>query len=271
MEHSGAMSRLIVALPAYNEAECLPPLLESFALLFKQLPADADPIVIVVDDGSKDATAEVTLRMAEKMHVRLVRHEKNRGLGEAIKTGLRAALEETRGERDVIVCMDADDTHPPEYVIPMLELIRDGADMVIASRYRKGSKQIGVPPHRQFMSLGALVLFRAFLALPGVRDYTCGFRAYRSELVRRAFDRYGDDLITRNGFACTDQLLVNIACLGNIRIEEIPFILRYDRKKGGSKLNLGVTIMETFRLLFDARKKLRSAGVRRGSSRYASR
>jgi dolichol-phosphate mannosyltransferase len=111
------------------------------------------------------------------------------------------------------------------------------------------------------MSFGAFVLFRLFLGLPGVRDYTCGYRAYRSTLIRRAFERYGDDLITRNGFACTDQLLVNIACLGNVRMEEVPFILRYDRKKGASKLNLGVTIIETFRLLAGARSRLKKAGV----------
>jgi dolichol-phosphate mannosyltransferase len=190
-----------------------------------------------------------------------VRHPQNKGLGEAIKTGLRAALEESRGDRDVIVCMDADDTHPPRHVVPMLKKVRAGADVVIASRYRQGSRQVGVPPHRQLMSFGAFVLFRLFLGLPGVRDYTCGYRAYRSTLIRRAFERYGDDLITRNGFACTDQLLVNIACLGNVRMEEVPFILRYDRKKGASKLNLGVTIIETFRLLAGARSRLKKAGV----------
>jgi dolichol-phosphate mannosyltransferase len=255
------MPRLIVALPAYNEELCLPPLLESFGELFKRLPKSADPIVIVVDDGSKDGTGRVTEELAKRLPVRLVRHPQNRGLGEAIKTGLRAAMEESRSDRDVIVCMDADDTHPPRYVVPMLKKITKGADLVIASRYRKGSRQVGVPLFRQAMSGGAFLLFCAFLGLPGVRDYTCGFRAYRSGLIRRAFDVYGDDLITRNGFACTDQLLVNIACLGKIRMEEIPFILRYDRKKGASKLNLGLTIVETFKLLSVARKRLKESGV----------
>lgn len=258
---SRLMARLIVALPAYNEEQCLPPLLKAFNKLFSELPASARPIVIVVDDGSKDRTAAVTERIAEKMPVRLVKHPQNRGLGEAIKTGLRAALEESTSDRDVIVCMDADNTHPPRYVVPMLKKIEAGADLVIASRYRRGSRQVGVPAHRQLMSFGAFVLFRIFLALPGVRDYTCGFRAYRSGLIRKAFEQYGDDLITRNGFACTDQLLVNIACLGRVRMEEIPFILRYDRKKGPSKLNLGVTIIETFRLLATARKRLKQSGV----------
>ena len=259
------MSRLIVVLPAYNEEDCLPPLLRKFRKLFRYYAAKSagfDPLVIVVDDGSKDRTAAVALEAAKKMPVRLVQHPQNKGLGEAIKTGLRAAMEESTSDADVFVLMDADDTHPPHYVIPMLKRIDAGADMVIASRYRPGSKQVGIPLNRWFMSQVARWLFVLFLGLPGVRDYTCGFRAYRSGLIRRSLEHYGDEIITRNGFACTDQLLVNIACLGNIRIREIPFILRYDRKVGPSKLNLGVTVLETFKLLWHANRKLYHA--RRG-------
>ncbi|MCC5876957.1 MAG: glycosyltransferase family 2 protein [Candidatus Sumerlaeia bacterium] len=252
------MPRLIVALPAYNEEDCLPPLLRSFNKLFSQLPPEADPLVIVVDDGSKDATAAVCRKYARKMPVKLVQHEKNKGLGEAIKTGLRAALEEVTGPDDVIVCMDADNTHPPRAVHRMLKLIaEEGADIVIASRYRRGSRQVGVPPHRQFMSYGARLLFWMFLNLDGVRDYTCGFRAYRADLIRRAFEKYGDDIIRRNGFACTDELLVNLACIGEVEIREIPFVLRYDLKVGESKLDLGLTLKETFRLLMEGRNQLR--------------
>jgi dolichol-phosphate mannosyltransferase len=252
-----APPRLIVALPAYNEEECLPPLLRSFHKLFSHLPPGSDPLVIVVDDGSRDGTAEVVRRAARRMPARLVPHPVNKGLGEAIKTGLRAAIQEARSPRDVVVCMDADNTHPPHYVPRMMARIARGADIVIASRYRRGSLQVGVPPHRQAMSLGALLLFKAFLGLPGVRDYTCGFRAYRAGLIQRAFTAFGDNIITRNGFACTDQLLVNLASMGNVRIEEVPFVLRYDRKRGESKLNLGVTIPETFKLLLEGRARLR--------------
>ena len=253
------MPRLIVALPAYNEARGLPPLFREFERLFRRLPASADPIIVVVDDGSTDRTAPVVRLAAEKgVPVCLVQHPQNRGLGEAIKTGLRAALEEARDDGDVVVCMDADNTHPPATVVPMLEHIAEGADMVIASRYRRGSRQVGVPLFRRALSFGARIVFMLMLRIPGVRDYTCGFRAYRAGLVRRALEEYGNDLITRNGFACTDQLLVNMAALGHLRIEEVPFILRYDRKHGASKLHLGVTVMETLRLLWEARGRLRS-------------
>lgn len=249
--------RLIVALPAYNEEDCLPGLLARFRKLFARHP-EWDGIVIVVDDGSRDRTAEVTLEWAGKMPVRLVRHEKNKGLGEAIKTGLRSAAALSTSPDDVLVCMDADNTHPPRHVPSMMREIERGADMVIASRYRPGSEQHGVPLHRMAMSYGALLLFSIFLRIPGVRDYTCGFRAYRMDLIQRALAHYGDTIITREGFACTDQLLVNLACLG-ARVREVPFILRYDRKIGESKIRLGLTIIETMHLLVDGRRKLRKA------------
>ncbi len=257
------MPRLFVFLPAYNEEKCLPPLLHSFHRLFQKLPADYKPVIVVVDDGSKDNTARVVRRAAKKgISVDLVQHPKNKGLGEAIKTGLRETAKLSNDPNDIVICMDADNTHPPSHIPSMIEKMRrEKADIVIASRYRRGSKQYGVPLNRQAMSLGALFLFWLFLRLDGVRDYTCGYRAYRLELVQKSLNHYGDKIITRAGFACTDQLLVNMAALG-AKIREVPFILRYDRKQGESKLQLGTTILETFALLAAGRKKLKQSKYR---------
>lgn len=251
---------LIAVLPAYNEEAALGPLLRAWGRLAVKLPTGATLRVIVVDDGSKDRTAAVARRAARAgLPVELVQHERNKGLGEAIKTGLRAALGRATRDDDFIVCMDGDNTHPPATVLNMLDAIadRDGRiDIVIASRFRRGSHQVGVPPHRVLFSLGAAAVFWTVLALPGVRDYTCGFRAYRVGMVRRSFDEYGDDIISSGSFACTDQLLLNMAAIG-ARITEVPFVLRYDRKPTPSKMPVGATIIETFRLLFEARRRLK--------------
>ncbi len=241
-------AKLILALPAYNEAENLRPLIESARRVFEGM--DTSYQILVVDDGSSDATAEVLKELASETGLRVITHVRNRGLGAAISTGLRAALEHVESEaNDIVVCMDADDTHDPCYIPTMAEKIWSGDyDVVIASRFREGSEEIGVPFSRRVLSRGARILFRVFLRLPEVRDYTCGYRAYRASLIRDAVDKYGDNLITRQGFACTDELLVKLSSLTR-RITEIPFVLRYDKKRSTSKLPLFRTIWETLKML----------------------
>jgi dolichol-phosphate mannosyltransferase len=239
---------VIAALPAYNEAESLPPLLEKFAAL--ELPSGRQLRVIVVDDGSTDGTAAVAEAFSDRLKLEVIRHERNRGLGAAIMTGLRrAASMEEASDDAVLVCMDADNTHWPSYIPGMLERVSEGADLVIASRYQRGSKEMGVPALRRVYSRGAKLLFQLTLRLPGVRDYTCGYRAYRLGMVRQALATWGDHLIEGQGFACTDELLVKMARLQPApQIAEIPFVLRYDLKRGRSKLPLMKTIIATLKL-----------------------
>lgn len=242
------MSKVILALPAYNEADNLVPLVQRARDVFAT--AQFDSYVLVVNDGSTDSTAQVLAELERKGEVQVVTHAQNRGLGAAIKTGIEAALEISTSPDDIIVNMDADDTHDPSYIPTMTERIwRDGYDVVIASRYQVGSKEVGVPFLRRLLSRGARVIFQIFLRLPEVRDYTCGYRAYRASLLRTAVQRFGAGLITRQGFACTDELLVRLSTLSK-KMTEIPFVLRYDKKRGTSKLPLMKTIIETLKMLF---------------------
>ena len=239
--------QFFVMLPAYNEEETLPPLLDSLLEVFPKI--DGRCSIIVVNDGSTDQTQEVLNQYANKHNcIRPVIHEQNQGLGPAIRTGLRSITEQTTRDLDIIVCMDADNTHPPETIPAMIECLNQGADIVIASRYRPGSRQIGVPLFRRILSRTGGIVFKLVLGLKGVRDYTCGFRAYRVEVIRKGFEKHGDQIISRSGFACTDELLVKLApeCR---RIDEVPFILRYDRKRGASKLPFWSTVRATLHLL----------------------
>lgn len=243
--------QVILTLPAYNEADNLRQLVEHAHEVFER--GNLDGCVIIVNDGSSDATGDVAEKLAGEFSVRVITHPENRGLGRAILTGLRAAVEQMRSPDDMIVCMDADNTHSPEYIPLMGEKVwGEGYDIVIASRYQPGSKEVGVPPFRLLLSRGARFVFQAILRLPGVRDYTCGYRAYRAGLIRAALEIHGEKLIQREGFACTDELLVRLSKQTN-RITEIPFILRYDQKRSRSKLPLFKTIWETLKLLKETR------------------
>ena len=236
---------VFVCLPCYNEAQNLPPLMREFAALIRRL--DEPVRLIAVDDGSRDGTRRTLEDLSRSLPLNVVVHEQNRGLGPAIMSGFAAALALAKDD-DAIVCLDADNTHDPKYIPEMLARLRRGADVVIASRFQPASAEVGVPPFRRLLSRGARWVFRVAMGIPGVRDYTCGYRAYRAGLLRQAMEVFEGRLIERRGFACTDEILVKLSCLTD-RIEEIAFVLRYDKKRGASSLPLLETILATIKLV----------------------
>jgi dolichol-phosphate mannosyltransferase len=242
-------ARVLVVLPAYNEEQGLGVLLRR---LDQSMDEDGFPYqIIVVDDGSRDATARIAADHARYMPIRLERHAVNQGLGATIRDGLRVAVSLARDE-DVIVVMDADNTHTPGLIRNMFRVVREGADVVIASRYRPGSRIRGVPPHRRLLSFGARVVFQLVFPTPGIRDYTCAYRAYRASVLTEAFRRYGDDFVNQDGFQCMVDILLKLRRMDLI-FREVPLILRYDLKEGASKMNVAGTIGRTLRLVAERR------------------
>jgi dolichol-phosphate mannosyltransferase len=243
---------IYISLPAYNEETALPLLLARIAAVAAQ-SFQNQVEVIVVDDGSADRTAEVTRLFAQgaPIRVHLTPHGVNKGLGEAIKTGLRAALARA-GDDDVIVTMDSDDTHIPGLIPRMAGLIFEGNDVVIASRYQPGARMVGIPWFRQLLSKGLSVLFQVVYPIPGARDYSCGYRAYRPAVLRAAFDRWGEQFVSERGFACMVDILMKLHMNGAI-VTEAPMVLRYDRKPGATKMPVRKTIVQTFGLLLRRR------------------
>jgi len=236
-----------IVLPAYNEAAALPPLLEAIEGLGRRLAGTAAVRVVMVDDGSSDGTGEVARSFAGRIPLTVLVHPKNRGLAAAIRTGLEHACRAADAD-GVIVTMDADNTHSPDQIPAMLDVLRDGADVVIASRYQRGASQAGVPPHRALLSTGVGWLLRLRFALPGVRDYSCGYRAYRADLLGQALTAYGPRLIESAGFVVMTELLVKLAAF-RPRIVEVALDLRYDRKAGRSKMPAVRTILGYLRLI----------------------
>src|SRR5262249_31779145 len=98
------------------------------------------------------------------------------------------------------------------------------------------------------LSYGARVLFKTLFPISGVRDYTCGFRAYSVDILTTAFNRYGDTLIQEKGFQAQVELLLKLSRLGLIATE-LPLILRYDYKLGASKMKVLNTILGTLILM----------------------
>ncbi len=236
---------ILIVLPAYNEAEGLPALLDSIRHVMDESRLEYK--VVAVDDGSSDATWEVIGRHASQMPMVPVRHEQNRGLAEALRSGLQVALSQA-APSDVIVTMDADNTHAPGLVMRMLTLVREGHDVVIGSRYVSGARVVGVPFHRRVLSYSASLLMRTVFPIKGVRDYTCGFRAYRASILQAAFARYSERLISQKGFSCMVDILLKLRRMDPI-MGEVPLVLRYDLKHGMSKMRAARTIVDTLVLM----------------------
>ncbi|MEH2123413.1 glycosyltransferase family 2 protein [Nostoc sp.] len=240
---------LFVLLPAYNEQESIRPLFKKFQTLQQIFNIEIE--LILVDDGSSDKTAQTALEESQSLGIllKLVQHPKNAGLGQAIKTGFTTFLEISK-EGDFLAAMDCDNTQPPELLIKMYDTMIAGSyDIAIASRYRKGSKVIGLSKFRELMSYGASWLFRIAARVPGVKDYTCGYRLYNRTFVSKLDMYYGESLFTESGFACMIDLLLKAKVL-KPKIIEIPMVLRYDQKPSASKMKVLKTITRILKLLF---------------------
>ena len=141
---------------------------------------------VLVDDGSTDRTvAEARAAVAEsggQLPLTVLRHETNRGLGAGLRTGITWCLDRA-GDDDVLVTLDADNTHPPALIPALVGKLGERHDLAIASRYRAGAAVRGVPGHRRALSDAGRLVFQALFPIPGVRDYTCCFRAYRVDLL----------------------------------------------------------------------------------------
>jgi dolichol-phosphate mannosyltransferase len=145
-----------------------------------------------------------------------------------------------RGEdKDVLVVMDCDDTHDPEQIRAMIDMLEKcpKADLVVASRYRLGATISGVPFHRIMLSIAAAMLYKMVHPIYHARDYTCGYRAYRHAAVEKAFSKFGEPLLKEKGFACMVELLLKMAKSG-AKVREIPLELAYDNKLSASKMDV---------------------------------
>lgn len=237
--------RIVLALPAYNEERALPQVLERFQRVVGG--AGYEIGAVVVDDGSTDGTARAIQEWSRRLPLDTLKHEVNRGLGETIRDALELAARKAAPE-DVVVTMDADNTHPVELILEMIPRLAEGYDVAIASRYRAGASVVGLSGFRHLMSFGARLLYQAIFPIRGVRDYTCGFRAYRAAILTEAFERYGDGLVTERGFASMAEILLKLARMG-ARMSETPMVLRYDLKGGTSKMNVPRTVWKTLAMM----------------------
>jgi len=229
------MHRFTIVIPVRNERASIPPLFEKFGPALAEY--EGSYRILVVDGFSSDGTVDSVRRYANGLPIEIVELPENLGIGGALAAGLSRALQDS----DTIVTMDGDDSHDPALIPAMLRALESGHELVVASRFQDGGKEVGVSSVRRLMSHASSRLLRALVPMPGIKDYSSGFRAYRSPTLRRLRSSFGD-LVEERGFSCQLELLLKLRQIG-ASASEVPLELRYDLKRTESKMNVPHTVV----------------------------
>ncbi len=228
--------RLSVVIPAYNEALRLP---STLSRVRQHLAArKGEHEIVVVDDGSTDATAEVA--RAAGGAVRVLRHQPNRGKGYAARRGMLAAT----GERRLMT--DADLSTPIEELAGLEAALDRGYDVAIGSRAVAGARiEVRQPAYREAMGRLFNVLVQGLL-LPGLSDTQCGFKLFTASAAEAAFAPCRLD-----GFSFDVEALY-VARRRGLRIAEVPVVWRNDAATRVSLGGGGTAFADLLRIRFRA-------------------
>lgn len=236
-------ARIAVVVPAYREARLLPRTLRG-------IPAFVD-LVVVVDDGSQDGTAEAALDIADP-RIEVVRHPSNLGVGAAIATGYRIAFQ--RGA-DVAAVMAGDAQMDPEDLARVVAPVARGeADYAKGDRLSHPQVRGAMPVHRYWANQVLTQLTRLATGL-SIRDSQCGYTA----LSRRALDRIAIERLWPS-YGYPNDLLARAADAG-LRVRDVTVRAIYADEVSGIRLRHGLVVIP----LIIARGAARSALARRGA------
>jgi dolichol-phosphate mannosyltransferase len=233
--------KLSIIIPCYNEVDNVAKLHDELLPVVEELVAHGwhnalekiySVEMIFVDDGSSDDTFFRLKELFgngvnEGVKFKFLKHEKNKGLGAAIRTGFLNA------GGDILVTVDSDGTYRFSEISALLSYLAPEVDIVTASPYHPEGGVIGVPAFRLFLSQGSSFLYR-ILVNRHIHTYTCLFRAYRSEVVKKIH-------FNSNGFLAGTEILVN-AMLRGYQVAEFPAVL-HKRSFGVSKAKIAQTII----------------------------
>lgn len=253
------MSDIVIVLPAYNEEENIYELVDKWQKLRQALKKNYNLTlkIALINDGSKDKTKDIGEKLEKSYdNFILVNHEKNMGLGMAVKTGIEYAIK-SLPESKYVCIMDCDNTHDPKYIFSMLEKEKlTKADVVIASRYEKYSAVRGLSLFRKATCIGAKFVYSAVLRVTNVKDYTCGYRLYKRSILEKYIDKFGDKIIEETGFTCMVEILYKLYICKAV-FAEVPFELRYDLKMGASKMKVMKTSYNSIKFLVTLKERIK--------------
>jgi dolichyl-phosphate beta-glucosyltransferase len=219
--HPAATRRVTFVVPAYDEERRLGGSLQRLIEFCQRQPYESE--LIIVDDGSSDRTAAIASTAGEsasggpaRVSFRLLQHDRNRGKGAAVRTGVLAAT------GDDILYLDADLATPPEEIPKLLEALNNGNDLAIGVRIQPGGYDMrDSEPAGRRIGGHIFTFVRRRLLLSDVYDTQCGFKAFRKEAAQKLFP-----LQRLDGWAFDAELLFMAERLG-LSIRQIPVEWRH--------------------------------------------
>lgn len=235
---------IFILLPAFNESKNLKKIFKKINTYFKKKNQIK---VVLVDDCSTDNTKEL-IKKNHGFKIIYLKHKINQGLSIAMETGFNK-INKIGKKNDYVITLDSDNTHPISLMTKMIKKLNQGNDIVIASRFVKNSKVYGLVYWRSFMSICAKYLFKIIYPFKNLNDYTCNYRAYRLNCIKKIVSDKG--FFKNEDFNIAAKILLFLIKENkNLKLIEIPFTLRYDYKIGQSKMNVLKTIFLTLKLIF---------------------
>ena len=231
-----SMEKTLIIIPTYNEIENIKSIIE--AVFDTQLGVN----ILVVDDQSPDGTGAEVLEMISRFPHQLFLESRSdkTGLGSAYVHGFKWAL---RRDYEYIFEIDADFSHNPNELSPMLNILQKDSDVVVGSRYVKGVNVVNWPLSRILLSYFASLYVRLITSMP-IKDATAGFVGYR----RKVLESMDLDQIKFVGYAFQIELKYK-AWLKKFKLEEHPIVF-LNRTKGKSKMNGSIIWEALFGVLF---------------------
>lgn len=221
---------IYICIPSYNEAPTVGLLLWKIRQVFSEFPREYQ--LLVANDGSTDATAEILDPYTKVLPLTVVTHQQRQGYAASVEELLRLAVERTdRPKRDCAILMHADFAHGAEFLPELVKQIESGADMVVSQPRIEGE------PSRAFRLVrrAAPLLLRNSVKVPGVSDVVSGFAAFRLVILRNAIRSQSGPLLTTDGWAANAELFTRAAQSAR-RIETVPAIERRDVRPRASRL-----------------------------------
>jgi len=211
-----------IIIPTYNERENIERLIPHIEKILSENNIEGE--IIIIDDNSPDGTGRTAEELNNKYkNIKVIHRKKKEGVGSARRLGFEKA------SKEIIISMEGDNTHNPEYIPKFIKEIEKGADLVIGSRYLKDSKIVNWPLKRRLVSKTANFIAR-FFAGTKLTDVTNGYRAFTKKLFNKL-------TIESSSYPFNMEFACETYSRG-FKITEIPIVF-IDRKQGKSKLSVG--------------------------------